>query len=64
MTVTAVAGDGTVGGDHDIAGSYQPLAAAVDASANASLAALRASLHGFLTAATVVTHRYQVVRAY
>jgi hypothetical protein len=64
ITASAAHGDGTIIGDHEIARSYVPLAADVEASENRSVRAFLASADGYFRAASVETHTYQVQRRY
>ena len=63
-TVTSYHGDGTITGDHDIAGSYVPLARDVQASDNGSIRDFLGSARRYFQATTVETHTFQVQRGY
>ncbi len=64
VTASSRHGDGTVVGDHDVARSYLPLAADVEASSSRSLRDFLGSARGYFDAVSVETHTFQVVRRY
>lgn len=63
-TVSSPRGDGTVLGDHDIAGAYVPVGADAEASRNGSVRHFLAGAKTFFQATGVETHTYQVQRSY
>jgi pimeloyl-ACP methyl ester carboxylesterase len=63
-TVSGSRGDGTILGDHTVAGAYLPLAADADASSDPSIHDFVASAAGYFRASTVVTHTFQIERRY
>jgi pimeloyl-ACP methyl ester carboxylesterase len=63
-TVTGTRGDGTVVGDHDIAGAYVPLAADAQASGDPSVRDFLSSADGYFQGISVETHTYQIQRKY
>jgi hypothetical protein len=63
-TVSGSRGDGTILGDHTVAGAYLPLAADADASSDPSIHDFVTSAAGYFRASTVVTHTFQIERRY
>jgi hypothetical protein len=63
-TASSERGDGTVLGDHDIDGSYVPVAADVQASRSGSVRDFLGSARTYFQATGVETHTYQVQRRY
>ncbi|HJQ41608.1 MAG TPA: hypothetical protein VJ831_00860, partial [Jatrophihabitantaceae bacterium] len=63
-TVSGSTGDGSIVGDHEIAGAYLPLAASAQASTDPSIRDFLHSADGYFRAAAVETHTYQIARRY
>jgi hypothetical protein len=63
-TASAPRGDGTIGGDHDIADAYLPLAGDTQASRDRSIREFLSSAQGYFQATKVETHTYQIQRRY
>ncbi len=63
-TVCFDAGDGTIGGDHDLRGSYAVGAALADGSDNGSIRDFTDSARGFLSGTRENTHAYLITRRY
>lgn len=63
-TATAAHGNGTVGDDHDVRHGYVPLAADVEASRSRSVRDFLGGARGYLRAASVTTHTFQITRSY
>jgi hypothetical protein len=64
VTVSARRGDGTIVGDHRLDTVYRPLSADVAASTDDSVTHFLDTAHGYFEGRKVVTHMYQIVRAY
>ncbi|WP_375491233.1 hypothetical protein [uncultured Jatrophihabitans sp.] len=63
-TVTGLRGDGTVVGDHDVHGSYLPIAADTQASHDVAVRQYERSANGYFHASRVTTHTYRIRRSY